>query len=66
MLNTDKDKLRPVEFQEMQGGPKKKGWFHGWRKSTEYNDETVFALIEREDGSMTDAYTWAVKFLDRT
>lgn len=70
----DARRLRPVEFNEMTNhngfvnrGELRNGYFHLLFKSIDStsNDETVYAIVENEDGDMIETRADYVKFLDR-
>lgn len=65
MLTLSED-LRPIEYEQIEGGEKLKGWFHRWiQKTDEEGDEYVVALVEDERGAMSYANCESVVFTDR-
>ena len=43
------------------------GYFHGWfKKDTNESPETVFGLIEKEDGTMTEIRATLINFLPKS
>lgn len=43
------------------------GYFHGWfKKETNEGPETVFGLVEKEDGTMTEIRATIINFLPKT
>ncbi len=66
-----KDELRPVEIKliydtgAFKRGDYTLGYFHQFETLADEDGSDVYALVELEDGTMTETYTTYIKFLDR-
>ena len=73
-FRTDRDELRPVKWEVQKydgfnptGSDTFTGYFHGWfKKETNESPETVFGLVEKDDGTMNEVRATLINFLPKS
>lgn len=73
-FRTDRDELRPVKWEVQKydgfnptGSDTFTGYFHGWfKKETNEGPETVFCLVEKEDGTINEVRATLINFIPKS